>query len=283
MLDPDVSIYLVASGIRAEERGLIEAFGRRRTPAQYVDDRYLVVDLGKQHFPLPAVVLNRSVSATRRHYVGRLFESQGCRVLNSASVVETCDDKVLTALALAPFGVPTPRTQVAIGCGAGPSAVNAVGFPAVVKSPTGSWGRMVSRVNDKDAAEAVFEYRAHLGPQHGVALVQDLIDKPGRDIRVVVLGGAVLGALYRESEHWRTNTSRGAATSVCPLDDELVKIAVAAADAVGGGFVGVDLMESPSGELLVSEVNATVQLGGFVEQHGTAVYDQVVDYVLGVA
>lgn len=273
---------VVSSGIRSEERALISAFARRQVNVEHVDDRRLVVDLGKLS-SCATLVLNRSISAVRRRYVSRLFEAQSCVVLNSAQVVETCDDKILTALALALYGIPTPHTQVALCCDAGPVAAREMGYPVVVKSPAGSWGRMVSKVNDDDAADAVFEQRAHLGPHHGVSIVQELVDKPGRDIRVIAVGGEVVGAVYRESAHWRTNTRRGAATSVCPLSDDLVETAAAAAEAVGGGFVGVDLMESADGQFLVCEVNSTVQLAGFVECLGDAVYDRVIDYALQVA
>ena len=139
---------------------------------------------------------------------------------------------------------------------------------------------MVSRLNDRDALEAVLEHKEVLGgPQHKVFYLQEFVHKPGRDIRAFVVGGEVVAAIYRTSEHWVTNTARGAVATNCPLYGELVQTALAAAQAVGGGVVAVDLLESERG-LLVNEVNHTMEFRNSVSTTGVDIPAKVVQYAL---
>jgi [lysine-biosynthesis-protein LysW]--L-2-aminoadipate ligase len=98
---------------------------------------------------------------------------------------------------------------------------------------------LLAKVNDRDAAEAVLEHKATLGSaQHSVFYIQEYIDKPGRDIRVIVIGGNVLTAMYRKSEHWITNTARGGEGELCPITPEIEDLSLRAAASVGGGGSG---------------------------------------------
>ena len=116
-----------------------------------------------------------------------------------------------------------PRTAVAFTPEAGLEAIEAMGYPVVLKPLFGSWGRLLARVNDRDAAEALLEHKTTLGGyQHGVVYIQEYIDKPGRDIRMMVVGDEVIYAIYRQSEHWITNTARGGVPEPCPMTDEMV-------------------------------------------------------------
>ncbi|HXM57048.1 MAG TPA: lysine biosynthesis protein LysX [Candidatus Dormibacteraeota bacterium] len=276
-------VAVLTGPVRLEERLLLEALSRRRVTVAQVDDRRLVFCL-----PGPAerfaLVINRSVSMTRRRYAARLFEAHGIPVVNPSRVIETCDDKVATTLALVGRGVPVPQTAIALGAAAGVEAVDRVGYPAVIKPVGGSWGRLLARVSDRDAAEAVVEHKAVLGsPAHGVVYAQRYVDKPGRDIRAAVIGGEVVAAMYRTSEHWVTNTARSARPLPCPVGAELEALCRLAAVAVGGGAVAVDVLEEPSGELLVNEVNSTLEFHGLMEATGVDVAGRLVDHALGVA
>jgi [lysine-biosynthesis-protein LysW]--L-2-aminoadipate ligase len=263
---------------------IFAALERRGVPYEPVNDRTLV---GHLQSPPPAQhyrgVLNRIMSHTRSGYAARLFEATGHRVLNSSQVIETCGDKILTSLALVRAGLPTPRTVVAVTPDAALEAIEAIGYPAVVKPTVGSWGRLLSKVNDRDAAETLIEHKqAMRSPAHSVFYVQEFIDKPGRDIRAIVLGDQVIAAVYRRSEHWITNTARGATTESCELSPDLVKLSLQAAEAVGGGMLAVDLIERSDGEVLVTEVNHTMEFHGLAEVADVDVADAVVDHVLEV-
>jgi [lysine-biosynthesis-protein LysW]--L-2-aminoadipate ligase len=276
------SVGLAASRVRFEEKAIMAALERRRVPFQQLDTRTLWFDLDERLRLPHALVLNREIAQTRSAYLARLVESFGVPAINPARVVELCSDKLLTSIRLRQAGLPTPRTAVALTTAAAAGAMERLGFPVVVKPLVGSWGRLLALVRDHDAATALLEHREALpAPQARIVYLQELIDKPGRDIRVIVVGEEPLGATYRIADQWRTNAARGAVSVRCPLADDLSKLAVAAAQAVGGEVVGVDLLEGPGGELYVLEVNHNVEFRGFQAAHGERV--DVADAIVGYA
>src|SRR5437588_12379667 len=139
-------------------------------------------------------------------------------VFNAPAVTATCNDKLLTTLALLRANVPTPRTMLAFAEQTAIRGIEELGYPVVLKPVTGSWGRLLARINDRDAAEAVIEHQETLGSyQHHIHYVQEYIDKPQRDIRAFVVGDRTICAIYRTSEHWVTNTARASVASTCPV------------------------------------------------------------------
>ena len=148
--------------------------------------------------------------------------------------------------------------------------------------PTGSWGRLLANVNDRDAAEAILEHKTVLGGyRHGVFYLQEFVAKKGRDIRSFVVGDRCVAAIHRSSDHWITNTARGATTSNCPVTSELAEVSLATAEAVGGGILAVDLFESPDG-LLVNEVNHTMEFKNSISVTGVDIPALVVDHLTTV-
>ncbi|HSJ57492.1 MAG TPA: lysine biosynthesis protein LysX, partial [Anaerolineae bacterium] len=227
-------------------------------------------------------------SHSHAFYLTRWLEDLGVPAVSGHATVATCGDKMLTSSALWRAGVPIPRTLVAFTPESALAAIEEVGYPAVLKPLTGSWGRLLARLNDRDAAEAIVEHKATLGGyQHGVFYIQEHVDKPGRDIRTLVAGDEVVYAIYRRSEHWITNTARGGDAEVCPITAgtgaEIAALSLAAARAVGGGVVAVDLLETADGRLLVNEVNHTPEFHGAMEATGLDIAGKIVDYVLQVA
>jgi [lysine-biosynthesis-protein LysW]--L-2-aminoadipate ligase len=109
------------------------------------------------------------------------------------------------------------------------------------------------------------------------------VDKPARDIRAFVVGDETICAIYRYSQHWITNTARGGRAENCPVTPELHRLSTAAARAVGGGVVAIDLLETPDGQLLVNEVNYTMEFRNSIAVTGVDIPGRMVDYVLGVA
>jgi [lysine-biosynthesis-protein LysW]--L-2-aminoadipate ligase len=209
---------------------------------------------------------------------------QGVRTVNAHRVIETCGDKILTTLALHEHDVPTPQTFVAFSRSPALAAIDDVGYPAVLKPPVGSWGRLIAKVNDREAAEAVIEHKEMLEAQRSTPLyVQAYVDKPGRDIRTLVVGDETVYAIYRRAEHWITNTARGGRTTALPVTSEVDRLSRAAARAVGGGIVAVDLLEDAGGALLVNEVNNTPEFHGALKATDADIAGKMVDYVLQVA
>jgi [lysine-biosynthesis-protein LysW]--L-2-aminoadipate ligase len=279
----DASVALVASHVRYEEREIIAALEHRGVPYEHVDDRALIFRLGEPP-PSYRLVLNRCISQTRRLHLSRIFEAGDVPVISSSRTISNCDDRIAMHLALAGAGLPLPATAVALAAEHGVDAIETVGYPAVVKPVGGSWGRLVARVSERDAAEAVVEHRAAMrSPQHGIVYAQAYVDKPGRDIRVLVLGDRVPAAMYRRSEHWVTNVARGAEVEACPISPELRELALRAAASVGGGAVTIDLLETRDGELLVNEVNSLIEFRGLAAATGVDVAGEIVDHAMRLA
>src|SRR5436309_16060496 len=159
--------------------------------------------------------------------------------------------------------------------------IETLGYPVVLKPITGSWGRLLARINDRDAAEAVLEHQETIGSyQHHIHYVQEYVDKPQRDIRAFVVGDRTICAIYRASEHWVTNTARGAVAQNCPVTPEIDSLCVRAALAVGGGILAVDLLEDPQRGLLVNEINATMEFRNSIEPTGVNISGEILDSIL---
>jgi [lysine-biosynthesis-protein LysW]--L-2-aminoadipate ligase len=275
-------IGMLCSRMRVEEKLLRDSLVHRGIDVEIVDDRELTLTLA-QPIQRWDAVLERSISQTRGLAMTRVLESWGIPTVNRHAVAATCASKLDTSAALDAAGVPTPETAVAFSPEAALRAAEDLGYPVVLKPVTGSWGRLLARINDRDAAEALFEHKALLGgPEHSVFYLQRHVDKPGRDIRAFVVGGEVICAIYRESEHWVTNTARGATTRDCPVDATLHRLALSAAAAVGGGVLAVDLLEDGD-RLLVSEVNATMEFKNSIDVTGIDIPGWVADHVREVA
>jgi [lysine-biosynthesis-protein LysW]---L-2-aminoadipate ligase len=274
-----VTFAVLASRVRFEEKQIFAALDRRGVPYVHLDTRQVCGGLDGER-PEYGGALNREISQSRGYYASLLLESWGVPTVNRAAVIEVCGDKLRTSLELRRSGLPTPRTALALTPEAGLRAAEGLGYPVVVKPLTGSWGRLAALVRDRAEAETVLEHRAALSsPQQHIIYLQELVDKPGRDIRVLVAGDRAVAASYRYSDAWRTNARRGGRSEPCPLTPELTCLALAAAKAVGGGVLGVDLIEGPDG-LLVLEVNHTVEFQGLQAASEVDVADAIVSHAL---
>lgn len=276
-------VCIVCSLVRPEEKQLIEAFERHGVRPDIVDDRTAVFDLNDlSAWRQYDVVVERCVSQSRALYVQRMMRMAGVRAVNTHEVIENCGDKFITTQLLLEQGVPTTRVMMAFTPESALKAIETLGYPCVLKPVVGSWGRGVVRVNDRDAAEAVVGLRDELGGyQQHIYYVQEMIAKPQRDIRSFVIGERCIAAIYRTSAHWITNTHLGGKASNCPVTPELERISVAAAKAVGGGIVAVDLFEDPARGLLVNEVNHTMEFRNSVPATGVDIPGLMAEYVLG--
>jgi [lysine-biosynthesis-protein LysW]--L-2-aminoadipate ligase len=228
------------------------------------------------------VVLERSVHHSRALYSLRILNDWGVKTVNTYAVAQVCGDKINTTTALIKAGVPSPRTLVAYSAESALRAIEEVGYPAVLKPAVGSWGRLLAKVNDREAAEAVLEHKEVLGTyQHSIFYVQAYVQKPGRDIRSFVVGGETICAIYRDADHWITNTARGGRARNCPVTPEIDRLSLAAARAVGGGVLAVDILEGPDG-MVVPEVNYTMEFRNSIDTTGVDIPARIVDYVLRV-
>jgi [lysine-biosynthesis-protein LysW]---L-2-aminoadipate ligase len=276
---PALGLFLTI--VRPEEKAILAAAEQRGASVARFDDRTVTFGFDRPD-GLPPVVVNRSVSHTRAVYAGRCFEHYGVPTVNGPDVLELAGDKVRTSLRLAERNVPTPRTIVALSPEAAVKAIEAIGYPAVLKPAIGSWGRLLAKVDDRASAEQILEHKEALAsPIHTVFYVQEFVEKPDRDLRAFVVGDTVVAAMYRRSSDWRTNAARGAVAEPAPLTPELSELSLRAAEAVGGGVLAVDLMEGPGG-LVVHEVNPTPEFKALQAATGADIAGRIVDYALAV-
>ncbi len=280
-----LKIGVLYSRVRVEEKWIFGAMEKRGIDYARLDDRAIWFDL-ENPAPWQAfdAVLERSISYTSGLYALRMLNAFGVPTVNTAQVAEVCGDKLTTSAMLARAGVPQPRNKVAFSTEAALEAIEAFGYPVVLKPVVGSWGRLLAKVNDRDAAEAVLEHKSTLGSvQHSVFYIQEYIAKPGRDIRAIVIGDRVLTAMYRKSAHWITNTARGGEGELCPITPDIQDLCLRAAAAVGGGVLAVDLIEHPERGYLVNEINHTMEFHTMQPVSGIDIADEIVAYVMQVA
>lgn len=274
-------IGILCSRVRVEEKLLFEELRRRGLDFERIDDGEVVFDL-LQPPPAYDVVLERSVHHSRALYSLRILNDWGVKTVNTYAVAQVCGDKINTTTALIKAGVPSPRTLVAYSAESALRAIEEVGYPAVLKPAVGSWGRLLAKVNDREAAEAVLEHKEVLGTyQHSIFYVQAYVQKPGRDIRSFVVGGETICAIYRDAGHWITNTARGGRARNCPVTPEIDRLSLAAARAVGGGVLAVDILEGADG-MVVPEVNYTMEFRNSIDTTGVDIPARIVDYVLQI-
>ncbi|MEA3351685.1 MAG: lysine biosynthesis protein LysX [Chloroflexota bacterium] len=278
-------IGVLYSRLRVEEKWIFAAMEQRGVDYDRLDDREIFFDLEQpQVWQKYDAILERSISYARGLYSTRVFNSWGIPTVNTAAVAEACGNKLTTAAALSQAGVPQPCTVIAYTPDSALEAIESIGYPVVIKPMVGSWGRLLAKINDRDAAEAVLEHKAVLGSyEHSIFYIQEFIQKPGRDIRVLVIGDEPITAIYRKSSHWITNTARGGEGEICPLTPELTQICQDAAHAVGGGLLAVDVIEDPQRGYLINEINHTMEFHTAVPTTGVDIPNLIVDYVLAVA
>lgn len=280
-----LKIGVLFSRVRVEEKWIFASMERRGIDYERLDDRLISFDLDHPaKWETFDAVLERSISFNSGLYALRTLNAFGVPTVNTASVAEICGDKLTTSVMLAKAGVPQPRNIVAFSPESALEAIEGIGYPVVLKPVVGSWGRLLAKLNDRDAAEAVLEHKATLGSvQHSVFYIQEFIKKPDRDIRVILVGENVLTGIYRKSSHWITNTARGGEGEICPITPEIEEISLSASKAVGGGVLAIDLVEHPQKGLVVNEINHTMEFHTAQPTSGVDIADEIVSYVVDIA
>lgn len=283
-------LALLATYMRPEEKLLLNAFDNVGVKVDVLLDRDFNFDLTAGPEQLAPngrawadydLVIERCVSTSRGLYALAILNAWGIRTLNSYHTATLCADKILTSLTLASARVPQPPVRVAFTADSALDAIETLGYPAVIKPSTGSWGRLLARVNDRHSAEAIIEHRETLGDyQHHIHYLQAFVEKGGRDIRAFVVGDKTICAIYRTANHWITNTARGGQASNCPVTPALDDICQRAARAVGGGILALDIFETPDGNYWVNEINHTMEFRNSSAPTGVDIAAAIVAYAL---
>jgi len=277
---------LVSDRIRWDEKALIRAASSAGIDLKIVDPKSIFLSVSEGLDKLKSlfgeVVIDRCISYFRGLHIAAILEKAGLKVINPFQVSLICGNKMFTTLALIDAGIPVPKTLVAFTREGVLKALDEIGFPAVIKPVVGSWGRLIALIKDRDSAQAIVESREQM---HNALLqiyyIQEYVERPPRDIRVLVIGDNAVAASYRYSpkNDWRTNVARGGISKPCRLTGELEDLALRAAEAVGGGVLAVDCMESPTG-ILVNEVNSTVEFRGLYSATGIDIPGKIMRFVV---
>ncbi|MFQ5794208.1 MAG: lysine biosynthesis protein LysX [Candidatus Bipolaricaulia bacterium] len=276
-----IRLGMLFSRIRLEEKLVLREAARcPDVELVPIDGRKLTFDLGLGMHPGIDILLDREISQSRALYTLKLLHNTGVRTINKLKTVRICGDKVFTSKTLHNAGVPTPQVKVAFSPESALEAIEQMGYPVVLKPVDGSWGRFLAKIETRTAAEAILEHKANLGSYyHSIFYIQEYIDKPDRDIRAFVIGDEVVGAVYRKSDHWITNAARGGAAARYRMTDDLYRLCLKAAVAVGGEALAIDLMETQDG-LTVHEINCAMEFKESLKALDVNLPACLIDYVV---
>jgi [lysine-biosynthesis-protein LysW]--L-2-aminoadipate ligase len=278
-----VKIGLIFDQLRPDERMIIEAAQSSGIDLTLYDTNHLALDVTDTNdgVELADAFLQRCMSYFRSIHVTATLEARGKLVVNSFKAASTSGDKLLASIALSQAKIPTPRTFLTFTEDASLKALERLGYPAILKPVVGSWGRLVALIKDGDSARSIIEARQYMHPIQQVYYLQEKIKRPDRDVRCYVVGDRAVAAIYRHSppSDWRTNTARGGVAENLPITPELEELSIRAAEAVGGGAFGVDLMETENG-LVVHEVNHTTEFKNTVRVTGVDIPKLLLEYTI---
>ncbi|MCV0409321.1 lysine biosynthesis protein LysX [Nitrosopumilus sp.] len=277
-------VCIVFDRLRAEEKMLQKEASDLGHDAVMLDAKITQIntDSKKEDYDFGDVVLERCVSYFRGLHFTASLEFLDVPVLNKFEVANICGNKMFMTLLLKKNNVPTPRTYFSFSSQSAAENLEKVGFPLVIKPVIGSWGRGVMPLKDKDTMEAVFEIRDITDSPHDrIYYLQELIKRPPRDIRVITVGDQPIAAMYRKSSGgFKTNIALGADPELCEISKEMEDMAVKASKAMGGGILGIDMMEDDQKGLVVHEVNNTVEFKGLARVSKRNIPKEIVEFAL---
>jgi len=280
-VSPDVTILY--DTIRWEEKALLEAGKKNNINIQMVNCKKLALNLEKKPEDY-GIVIQRCVSYYRNLHSTAALEGLGVKVINCLNTGIFAGNKLFTHMLLKKFGVPTPDATVAFSKEAALQALETQGFPRVIKPTVGSWGRLISKLNDKESAEGIIESRENMYPIYQIHYLEEFVKRPPRDIRAIMVGDKIVAAIYRTSGNgnWKTNMSLGGIAEPCKVTPEMEEMCIKAKNAVQGDIVGVDLMESDKKGLVVHEVNNTTEYKNTVRVCEVDIPSLMLDYALNI-
>lgn len=277
-------ICIVFDRLRTEEKLLQKKAEELGHETSMIDAKITSFDTDSkpENYEFGDVVLERCVSYYRGLHFTACLEFMDIPVINKFDVANTCGNKMITSMLLKKNNIPTPKTYFSFTAETALENFEKIGYPLVIKPIIGSWGRSVMPVKDKDTAEAVIENRQVTdGPQDRIYYLQEMIDRPPRDIRVITVGDQAISAMYRKSSGgFKTNIALGADPELCEITKEIEDLCERTSKAVGGGILGIDIMEDKEKGLVVHEVNNTVEFKGLVKVSKKNIPKEMIDYAI---
>ncbi|MDH3657049.1 MAG: lysine biosynthesis protein LysX [Nitrosopumilus sp.] len=277
-------VCIVFDRLRSEEKMLQKEASYLGHDVLMLDAKITQVntDSKKEDYDLGDVVLERCVSYFRGLHFTASLEFMDIPVLNKFDVANICGNKMFMTLLLKKNNIPTPKTYFSFSSQSAAENLEKVGYPLVIKPVIGSWGRGVMPIKDKDTMDAVFEIRDITDSPHDrIYYLQELIKRPPRDIRVITIGDEPIAAMYRKSSGgFKTNIALGADPELCEITKEMEDMAAKASKAMGGGILGIDIMEDDKRGLVVHEVNNTVEFKGLARVAQRNIPKEMIEFAL---
>lgn len=277
-------IRIVYDRVRSEEKMLEEKAIELGHDTKMIDAKITQINTEskKNDFDFGDVVLERCVSYFRGLHFTACLEFLDVPVINKFEVANNCGNKMITSLLLKKHNVPTPKTYFSFSSEAALENLERVGYPIVIKPIVGSWGRGVIPLKDRETADAIIEVRELSDrPLDRIYYLQEMVKRPPRDIRVIVVGDQVISAMYRTSSgSFKTNIALGAEPILCEITKELEDVCMKASKAVGGGILGVDIMEDEKRGLVVHEVNNTVEFKGLAKVSKKNIPKEMIEFAI---
>jgi [lysine-biosynthesis-protein LysW]---L-2-aminoadipate ligase len=275
------AITVLYDTIRWEEKAILEAGKKKNVDLQMLDCKKLSLDLDSEVKDY-GTVLQRCVSYYRNLHSTAGLEGMGVNVINCLNTGIFAGNKLFTHMLLKKQGIPTPFATVSFSKEAALESLEKHGYPQIIKPTVGSWGRMVSKINDTDSAEGIIESREKMYPIYQIHYLEEFVQRPPRDIRAIVVGDKVVAAIYRSSGNgsWKTNMALGGVAEKCAVSNEMEDICIKAKNAVQGQIVGVDLMESKDKGLVVHEINNTTEFKNTVRVCEVDIPSLMIDYAV---
>ncbi len=277
-------ISILYDKIRYEEKILYEKAVKRDLKVTLLDAKNIFLNIeNKQSDFNSQVFFQRCLSHYRSLYLTICLEFLGSNVINSSKIIDICGNKLKTTLKLSKNNIPTPKTHFAFSADGVKELLTKIGYPKVLKPIVGSWGRGVFPLRNQELANMILEIRDEdTNPLSRIYYVQEMIKRPPRDIRCIVIGNNLVTSVYRYSanEEWRTNVARGGRTEPAPITKELEDIVIKTSEAIGEGVLGIDLMEDLDNGLVVHEVNNNVEFRGASQVSHVDIADAILDYLI---
>jgi [lysine-biosynthesis-protein LysW]---L-2-aminoadipate ligase len=282
-----MELSIIYDKLRFEEKELYDKATNKGITTHLIDAKPISfsTDVNQNNTINGDIFLQRCLSHYRGLYITYCLEFLRHKVINNYDVNEVCGNKLKTSLILAKSEIPSPKTYFTFSAESFKELTNKLGFPLVLKPLVGSWGRGVFPIRNEETVNIIMEMREENDSALSrIYYVQEMIKRPPRDIRCIVAGDQIITAIYRYSAvgEWRTNVARGGHTGLAPITHELEEIVIKAATAVGGGILGVDVMEDENQGLVIHEINSNVEFRGASLVSKVDIANSMIEYVLSI-
>jgi [lysine-biosynthesis-protein LysW]--L-2-aminoadipate ligase len=273
-------ITIVYNLLREDEKFLLDSAKKLGVEVKLLLANKLILDpINFQ--PSDKLVLNRCLSNSIGEQITYFFENFGIKVINNSQINHLCANKFITSLFLIKNNLPTVPFLVFFDEELIEKVIEYLnGYPVVIKPIYGSWGRLLAKINDRDAFEGIIEHKRYLSsPYHNIYYTTKYIEKPNRDIRITIVGKKIVCAVYRENFHWISNTARGGKIKFCELNKDLTNLCQQLIEKLPLGIYGVDIFEFNNG-YLINELNHTCEFKNIQKTTGVSISDEIINFCL---